>query len=111
MARRLTASAVWTAGCVGAAVLVPGVAEAATGLAAAGSLDQVINNLRNVLVGLLVGLATLFMTIGGVRYILGSGEPGEVEGAKRSLRHAAVGYGVALLAPLLVQLLKQIVGS
>ncbi|PZG23642.1 hypothetical protein C1I98_36170 [Spongiactinospora gelatinilytica] len=89
---------------------VPGIAEAVTALAAP-SLAQVITNLRNVVVGLLVGLATLFFTIGGVRYILAGGDPSEVEAAKKTLRYGAIGYGVAVLAPVLVQLLKQIVGS
>ncbi|WP_344587558.1 pilin [Actinomadura vinacea] len=74
-------------------------------------LNQVINNLRNVIVGLLVALATLFATIGGVRYLLAGGDPGEAEAGKRTLRNAAFGYGIAALAPVLVQVLKYIVGS
>jgi hypothetical protein len=109
---RLTlAVVVWTAGCVVAALTVPGIADAATHLAAATQLNQVITNLRNVIVGLLVGLATLFATIGGVRYILGGGDPSEIESAKRTLRYAAIGYGVAVLAPALVEILKGIVGT
>ncbi|GAA4924131.1 hypothetical protein HD597_011240 [Nonomuraea thailandensis] len=77
----------------------------------AGSLNQVIDNLRNVIVGLLVALATLFLTVGGVRYILAGGDPGEVEAAKKTLRYAALGYGIAVLAPLLVTVLKGIVGA
>lgn len=107
----MVASLLWTAGCAGAALLVPGVAEAGTSLAAAESLDEVISNLRNVIVGLLVGLATLFATIGGVRYILAGGDPGEVEAAKKTLRYAAIGYSVAVLAPVLVKLLQSIVGE
>ncbi|MET7338967.1 pilin [Nonomuraea sp. NPDC005650] len=76
-----------------------------------GSLNQVIDNLRNVIVGLLVALATLFLTVGGVRYILAGGDPGEVEAAKKTLRYAAMGYGIAVLAPLLVSILKGIVGA
>jgi len=51
---------------IGAIVLVvvwlaaPAVAQAADP-----TLGQVIDRLRNVLVGLLVGLATLFLTVGG----------------------------------------------
>ncbi|WP_199537482.1 pilin [Spongiactinospora gelatinilytica] len=108
--RRFLASLVWTGGCAAVALTVPGIAEAVTALAAP-SLAQVITNLRNVVVGLLVGLATLFFTIGGVRYILAGGDPSEVEAAKKTLRYGAIGYGVAVLAPVLVQLLKQIVGS
>ncbi|MUN35357.1 pilin [Actinomadura litoris] len=93
------------------ALLVPGIAEAGTDLAAATSLDQVITNLRNVIVGLLVGLATLFATIGGVRYMLAGGDPGEVEAAKKTLRYAAIGYSVAVLAPVLVKLLQSVVGT
>ena len=109
--RVLAASLLWTAGCALTAVLVPGVAEASTSLAAASSLDEVIDNLRNVIVGLLVGLATLFATIGGVRYILAGGDPGEVEAAKKTLRYAAIGYAVPVLAPVLVKLLQSIVGE
>lgn len=85
--------------------------EGAGGGKGAGSLNQVIDNLRNVIVGLLVALATLFLTVGGVRYILAGGDPGEVEAAKKTLRYAALGYGIAILAPLLVSVLKGIVGA
>jgi hypothetical protein len=109
--RLVAASLVWTAGCAATALLVPGVADASTHLAAAASLKEVIDNLRNVIVGLLVGLATLFATIGGVRYMLAGGDPGEVEAAKKTLRYAAIGYSVAVLAPLLVKMLQSIVGT
>ncbi|PWV73998.1 hypothetical protein SAMN05421630_110173 [Prauserella marina] len=79
-------------------------------LAQPGSLHQVIANLRDVLIGFLVGLATLFLTIGGVRYLAADGDPGEVERAKKSLRNAAIGYGLAMLAPLIVTLLQNVVG-
>lgn len=84
---------------------------AAHAAAAPSSLNAVIDNLRNVIVGLLVALATLFLTVGGVRYILAGGDPGEVEAAKKTLRYAALGYGIAVLAPLLVSILKGIVGT
>ncbi len=80
-------------------------------LAADNRLEQVITKLRNVIVGLLVALATLFATIGGVRYLLAGGDPGEAEAGKRTLRNAAIGYGIAALAPALVQILQYIVGS
>ncbi|WP_236003107.1 pilin [Nonomuraea antri] len=108
--RRGVASLMWTGGCVVAALTVPGIAEAMTNMAST-SLDQVIINLRNVVIGLLVGLATLFFTIGGVRYILAGGDPGEVEAAKKTLRYGALGYGVAMLAPVLVKILQRIVGA
>jgi hypothetical protein len=75
------------------------------------TLEQVIDRLRNVLVGLLVGLATLFLTVGGLRYLFAGGDPGQVEKAKITLRSAAIGYGLAVLAPVLVRLLRYVVGS
>ena len=109
--RVAAAVGLWLVGVAVVAFTVPGVAEAGTRLVAVASLEQVIENLRDVLVGLLVGLATLFATIGGVRYILAGGDPGEVEAAKRTLRYAAIGYGIAVLAPVLVQLLQKVVGT
>jgi hypothetical protein len=97
-----------------AVVYAPGPAYASDAVqvvAKAKTLEQVITNLRNVIVGLLVALATLFLTIGGLRYILAGGDPGEVEAAKKTLKYAAVGYAVAMLAPLLVSILNKIVGA
>src|SRR5215470_7786545 len=81
-------------------------AAAMTSTAAASSLNQVITNITKWLVGLLVGLATLLLTVGGVRYLLAGGDPGEVQRAKNTLKYSAIGYGVAVLAPLLVTILK-----
>ncbi|NKZ00972.1 hypothetical protein HGB44_25365 [Nocardiopsis dassonvillei subsp. albirubida] len=73
-------------------------------------LNTVITNVRNWVVGLLVVLATLLLTIGGLRYLLAGGDPGEVNKAKDTLKYSALGYLVALLAPLLVQILRGFVG-
>lgn len=75
------------------------------------SLTGVIDNLRNWLVGLLAALATLFLTIGGLRYLTAGGDPGQVEKAKTALKSAATGYVLAVLAPLLVSILASVVGG
>ena len=62
-----------------AVLLVVGLAAPAVAQAADPTLGQVIDRLRNVLVGLLVGLATLFLTVGGLRYLFAGGDPGQVE--------------------------------
>ncbi|MFI0772947.1 pilin [Streptomyces sp. NPDC021218] len=77
---------------------------------AVATIPQVISNLRDWIVGLLTGLATLFLTFGGLRYLMAGGDPGEVEASKRALKAAAVGYGLAMLAPVVVGVLQQIVG-
>ena len=80
-------------------------------VALAQSVGQVLDNLRNWLMGILAGLATLFCTLGGVRYVMAGGDPGEVERAKTAFRSAGIGYALAALAPLVVTVLKQIVGA
>ncbi|WP_240507049.1 hypothetical protein [Thermoactinospora rubra] len=74
-------------------------------------LNKVFENLRNWLIGLLAALATLMLTIGGLRYLVAGGDPGEVQKAKSALKAAAFGYGLAVLAPLFVNVLKRIVGG
>ncbi len=80
-------------------------------LALAGSVDQVLTNIRSWLMGILASLATVFLSIGGVRYVMGGGDPGEIEKAKTALKSAALGYGLAALAPVVVTVLQGIVGA
>ena len=93
----------------GLAVMVG--AAPASAQAAGPNLGSVIDALRIWMVGLLAGLATLFLTVGGIRYLLAGGDPSQVERAKQSLRSAAVGYAVAALAPVLVAILRSIIGT
>jgi hypothetical protein len=89
----------------------PALAQSTVAPAAGPTLASVIDGLRNLLVGLLAALATLFLTIGGIRYLTAGGDPGQVERAKVSLRSAAIGYALAALAPVMVALLRPIVGG
>jgi len=84
---------------------------ATTQVALAGSVGQVLDNIRNWLMGILAALATVFLTIGGVRYVMAAGNPGEVEKAKTAFKSAGIGYALAALAPLVVTVLKGIVGA
>ncbi|HET8892906.1 MAG TPA: pilin [Gaiellaceae bacterium] len=94
-------------------VLVTAVAliSAPAALAAASDLNQVIDNLRVWITGLLAALATLLLMVGGVRYLLAAGDPGSHERAKSSIRAALIGYALALLAPVLVSIVQRIVGG
>jgi succinate dehydrogenase/fumarate reductase cytochrome b subunit len=74
-------------------------------------LSTVIDNARLWIVGLLIALGTFFLAVGGVRYLASGGDPGEVEKAKRSFKSAAIGYAIAVLAPILMTALKSIVGG
>jgi Type IV secretion system pilin len=78
---------------------------------AADSISQVLNNTTLWIIGILAGLATLMLTLGGVRYLLAGGDPAEVEKAKIALKSAAIGYALAILAPVIVTVLKSLVGG
>lgn len=98
-----------------AAVMAVGLGAAAyaapAAILAAASISQVIHNIQVWLTGILAAVATLFLVVGGVRYLMAGGDPSEVERAKQSLKSAAIGYGLAVLAPVLVQLVGQWVGA
>ncbi|MFD4439877.1 pilin [Nocardia sp. NPDC058519] len=95
--------------------LVAGSASAAppepSVLALASSLDQVLDNIHNWLIGILAGLATVCLTVAGARYLIGAGDPAETEKAKTAFRAACLGYALAMLAPVVVAVLKSIVGA
>ncbi|GAB2841756.1 hypothetical protein GCM10027176_51990 [Actinoallomurus bryophytorum] len=86
-------------------------ADAAVPGAAPKDLPTVIGNITAWLVGLLVSLATLFLTIGFIRMLLAGGDPGEVAKGKEALKNAALGYAGAILAPVLVKILQSFVGG
>ncbi|PKV98918.1 pilin [Nocardia fluminea] len=112
--RRLSMALVAVVTTVALLVLMAGSASAAPQtvvLAVASSLDQVIDNARNWVMGILAGLATLCLTVAGARYLLGAGDPAETEKAKTAFRAACIGYGLAVLAPVIVAVLKSIVGG
>jgi hypothetical protein len=90
------------------ALAPPGVAGH---LLAAASIGQVIHNTTVWITGILAGLATLFLTIGGVRYLMAGGDPAEVEKAKTAFKSAGMGYALAILAPVVVTVLKSLVGG
>src|SRR5688572_1322982 len=81
-------------------------AYAAPAEPAAPSIEGVIANVQGWLTGLLAALATLFLTIGGIRYLTAGGDPTNVERGKAALRNAAWGYALAALASTLVGVLK-----
>ncbi|MEJ3741817.1 pilin [Actinomycetes bacterium KLBMP 9797] len=88
----------------------PALAAAPTPLAVA-DLPTVIGNMTTWITGIIAAVATLFLTIGGTRYLMAGGDPAEVEKAKGSLKSAGIGYGLALLAPVILTILQQILGA
>ena len=84
---------------------------AASPALAAGDLTAVIDNLKLWLTGLLAGLATVFLIVGGARYAMAGGDPVRLEKAKSAISSAGLGYGFALFAPVIVTIIQKIVGG
>ena len=108
---RLTTLAVLTTAAIATALVAasPVFAADPTYLAV-NTIPQVLDQATKWLMGILAAVATLFLTIGGVRYVTAGGDPGEVEKAKSAFKSAGVGYALAALAPIVVGILKSILG-
>ncbi len=78
---------------------------------ALGDLGSVIDSIRNWVAGILAALATLFLTIGGVRYLTAGGNQRIAEEGKEAIKSALIGYALAALSPLLVDILRRVLGT
>jgi hypothetical protein len=95
---------------------VPSAAFADTGTdgpvyLAAKSLPEVIAGIQTWVMGILAAVATLFLVLAGVYYATAGGDPAQVDKAKGAAKNALVGYSLAVLAPVLLQVVKGIVGA
>jgi hypothetical protein len=71
-------------------------------------LATVINHLRWWVCGIAGTYATFLLTLGGARLMMANGDPSEIDRAKSSFKSAVVGYAVALLAPVFMTILSNI---
>ncbi|WP_436837913.1 pilin [Micromonospora rifamycinica] len=113
-ASRVAMRAVVPLAAVGLSLTIPAAAYADPGgtvYLAANSLPVVIANLQAWVMGILAALATLLLVLAGVYWATAGGDPSQVEKAKLALRNALVGYGLAVLAPILLQIIQGIVGG
>ncbi|GIH05682.1 hypothetical protein Rhe02_37490 [Rhizocola hellebori] len=94
-----------TATAAAVAVAVPAYA-AQPQIAAVNDLPTVINNITVWVGGIAFGVATLFATIGFLLYLSAGGDPTSVEKAKAAFKNAAIGYAGALLAPVLLAIVR-----
>lgn len=76
-----------------------------------GEIVRILDSLRNALVAVLVTLSVVALTYAGVRYVIAGGDPSGVERAKGAAKSAVVGLALALLAPVVVAIVKQIIGA
>lgn len=76
-----------------------------------GQVVDILEAVRNALVAVLTTLAIAALTYAGIRYVIAGGDPTGVEKAKIAAKSAVVGLGLALLAPVLVAIVKGIIGG
>ncbi|MEV6694901.1 pilin [Micromonospora sp. NPDC051196] len=78
---------------------------------AVNSINQVIANITGWIMGIIALVATMFLVIGGLRYMAAGGDPAQIEQAKGNFKSALVGYALAVLAPVILQVLQGILGG
>ena len=76
-----------------------------------GQVVDILEAVRNALVAVLTALAIAALTYAGIRYVIAGGDPTGVEKAKIAAKSAVVGLGLALVAPILVAIVKGIIGG
>jgi Type IV secretion system pilin len=83
-------------------------------IAADAGMDRIVSildALRNALVAVLVTLSVVALTYAGVRYVIAGGDATGVEKAKGAAKSAVIGLVLALLAPVIVAIVKRIIGG
>jgi hypothetical protein len=80
-------------------------------LAAPKSLPDVIDGIRLWIMGIIAVVATMFLVVGGLRYMAAGGDPAQVEQAKGNFKSALIGYALAVLSPVVLQVLQGIIGG
>ncbi|MGC5332826.1 pilin [Micromonospora sp. DT62] len=75
------------------------------------SINDVISGITGWIMGIIALVATMFLVIGGLRYMAAGGDPAQVEQAKGNFKSALIGYALAVLAPVILQVLQGILGG
>ncbi len=76
----------------------------------AGSFGDLLVTVINALLLFAGAIAVLFLIIGGFRYIISSGSPEQVEGAKKTILYALLGLIIIFIAYILVQVVQTQLG-
>lgn len=73
-------------------------------------LVAALESLANGLFGLLLLVGTIFIILGGYKFLAAAGDPEKIEEAKRMLLYGVVGMIVAFLAKAIALYVPQLVG-
>ena len=61
-----------------------------------GSITDILNRLRDMLMLVIGSLSLVMLTVGGIRYVTAGGDEDGVKGAKQTVKHALLGLAVAI---------------
>ena len=75
------------------------------------AIVDVLNRLQGMLMLVIGSLALVMLTVGGIRYVAAGGDADGIKSAKHTVKHAVIGFALALLAPVVIQIIKAIVGQ
>lgn len=75
------------------------------------AIVDTLNRLRDTLMLVVGSLSLVMLTVGGIRYVTAGGDPDGIRGAKQTVKHALLGLALAVLAPVLIQVIKSILGQ
>lgn len=74
------------------------------------TLGDVLSNVIFALLLFAGAVAVLFLIIGGFRYVISTGNPEQVEGAKKTIMYAILGLIIIFVAFVLVRLVQSYLG-
>ncbi|HAI73992.1 MAG TPA: hypothetical protein DCS28_03595 [Candidatus Moranbacteria bacterium] len=75
------------------------------------SIDEVLTSLLKALSGLVVTLSIVFIVIGGILYMVSSGDPGMIKRAKDCWLYSVIGLSIVVAAPTFLKQVQEILGG
>ena len=79
--------------------------------AALTTIVDALNRLQQMLLLIVGSLALVMLTVGGIRYVAAGGDAEGIKSAKHTVRNALIGFALAVLAPVVIQIIKSILGQ
>jgi len=75
------------------------------------SIADILNRVRDMLMLVIGSLSLVMLTVGGIHYVTAGGDKEGIHRAKQTVQHALLGLVVAVLAPVLIQVVKTVLGQ
>jgi hypothetical protein len=76
-----------------------------------GGTNSIFQTVANTLIFIVLAVSVIMLIIGGLRYVLSSGEASAVKGAKDTILYAIIGIVVAILAFAIVSFVASRIGA